>query len=117
MIGLVALILARPGNLPGQESAPASLKIIELKVEPSALTLHGPRDVRHFVVRGKGADGSFGDLTRAANSSVQGVVARLRDGCVEPLQEGKAEVVIKAAGLEARLPVTVTALAPVPVRF
>ncbi|MGE3808178.1 MAG: DUF1553 domain-containing protein, partial [Gemmataceae bacterium] len=72
---------------------------------------------RHFVVRGKGADGSFVDLTRAANSSVQGVVARLRDGCVEPLQEGKAEVVIKAAGLEARLPVTVTALAPVPVSF
>ena len=43
-------------------------KIVELKVEPSALALTGPRDGRRFVVRGRTADGGWLDLTRTRRS-------------------------------------------------
>ena len=85
---VVACVLA--AGLPVGGPAPIAAaaepaKVVELKVEPAALTLHGPRDARRFVVRGKTEDGSWIDLTRAAQVQVQGEAVRLKDGYVEPV--------------------------------
>jgi hypothetical protein len=86
---------------------PQAAKVTELKVEPAALVLTGPRDARRFVVRGKTADGSWLDLTRSAQLKIEGDSARLEAGFVEPVKDGKSAVVIATGGLTASLPVTV----------
>src|SRR5436309_1758614 len=91
----VAVLLPRSG-------AAETPQVVELKVEPSTLTLTGPRDGRRFVVRGKTAAGDWLDLTRRATGQVAGDAVRLADGVVEPVKDGRAEVVLRAAGLQAR---------------
>ena len=86
---------------------PAPAKVVELKVEPAALNLQGARDARRFVVRGKTADGSLVDLTRSAKVEVQGDTVRLDGGFVEPVKDGASTLVIRADGVEAKLPVVV----------
>jgi hypothetical protein len=81
--------------------------VVELKVEPASLTLTGPRDSRRFVVRGKTAAGFWIDLTRSATAKVEGEAARLEDGFLVPVKDGKAEVVLSAGDKQAKLPVTV----------
>ena len=88
--------------------APALPKIVELTVEPAALSLTNPRDSRGFIVRGKAADGSWFDLTRTATVKVSGDAVRIVEGFVEPIKDSKAEILLAAAGLQAALPVTVT---------
>jgi len=81
--------------------------VVELKVEPATLTLSGPRDARRFVVRGKTAAGDWLDLTRTAAIKVEGDAARIVDGFVEPVKDGKAEVIVTAGTQQTRIPVTI----------
>jgi hypothetical protein len=96
----------------------AALQVTELKLEPAALNLVGPRDSRRFVVRGKTADGSWVDLTASAKLQVKGDCFRLDGAFVEPVKDGQGELVITAAGREAKIAVTVKDSAtPAPVSF
>jgi Protein of unknown function (DUF1553)/Protein of unknown function (DUF1549) len=88
--------------------APLPPRVIELKVEPAVLNLAGPRDERRFVVRGKLDNGFWLDLTRTAKATVSGDAARLQDGFLVPVKDGKAEVAISFGDKQATLPVTVT---------
>src|SRR5262249_16863901 len=98
--------------------APVPAKISELKVEPAALSLTNPRDERRFVVRGKLDNGFWLDLTRTAKTTLTGDAARLQDGFLVPVKDGKAEVAISSGDKPARLPVTVPGQgAPPPVSF
>src|SRR5262249_22630323 len=107
---------ARAADAPSGQTPPA--KVVELKVEPAALTLTGPRDSRRFVVRGKTADGSWIDLSAAAKAQISGDCVRLDGAFVEPIKDGQATVQISSGGLAAQLPVTVKdATAAVPVSF
>jgi hypothetical protein len=102
-----ALLFSALALLPRPLAAQAP-PVVELKVEPSALTLSGPRDGRSFVVRGKTAAGDWIDLTRRAAVQVSGDAARFADGFVEPVKDGNAELVISAAGQQAKVAVTVS---------
>jgi hypothetical protein len=108
------LLAAIATFLPDAARADAPPKIVELKVEPASLTLTGPRDGRRFVVRGKDAAGDWHDLTRSAVARVSGEAARLVDGFVEPVKDGKAEVVLTAGTLQIKLPITVSGQAAAP---
>jgi hypothetical protein len=103
---------------PAAPAAAADAKIVEVRFEPPALTLKGPRDARRFVVTGKTADGQRVDLTRTADIKVSGAAAMWAGGFVEPVSDGTATVTAKVGGLSAELPVTVSgAAAPTPVSF
>ncbi len=106
---LVAVLALLP--LPVRAQAPA---VVELKVEPASLTLTNPRDGRRFVVRGKTAAGDWLDVTRGATLKLNGDAARLVDGFVEPVKDGKVELVIAVGNQQAQLPVTVTGQAQPP---
>lgn len=105
-------------GLPIRAADAPARKISELKVEPPALNLIGPRDGRRFVVLGRTADGGWLDLTRAAKVTITGDAARYEEGFVEPLKDGRTEITIAAAGQQVKLPVTVSGLGkPAPVSF
>jgi hypothetical protein len=89
------------------EPAKAPAPVVELKVEPASLVLHGPRDSRRFVVRGRTEDGGWVDLTRTVTPQISGDAVRLVNGFVEPVKDGQATLTLSAAGKQARLPVTV----------
>jgi hypothetical protein len=97
---------ASPAPAADAPKAPPT-KVVELKVEPTSLTLTGPRDSRRFVVRGKTADGSFVDLSQTAKATVTGDCAKLDGAFVDPVKDGQGSITIAAAGLTAQLPVTV----------
>jgi hypothetical protein len=66
----------------------------------------------HLVVTGHYADGTYQDLTRAAQYSTSnaGVVA-VENAIANPQQDGAAEIVVSAGGQEAKAAVEVTAFA------
>lgn len=105
MLIVPTLLLGLGGPLPAQTA-----KVVELKVEPPALVLNGPRDARRFVVTGKTEDGAWIDVTRQAKLALSGGI-RLDQGFIEPLADGAAQVSIAVANLQASLPVTVTGIA------
>jgi hypothetical protein len=106
------LILAACGFVILSPALPAAEtptpRVLELKVEPVALNLAGPRDERRFVVRGKLENGFWLDLTRAAKTTINGAAARLQDGFLVPVKDGKAEVTISFADKQVVLPVAVS---------
>jgi hypothetical protein len=99
-------------------SARAAAKVVALHVLPETLTLNDARDVQHVLVLGETEGGQRIDLTDAAGFQSTGdVVATTAAGAVRPLKEGRAEVVVTAGGLSAKLPVTVTSAATREVGF
>jgi hypothetical protein len=82
-------------------------RLAGIRVEPAALNLRGPRDSRRFVVHGTTQDGLSVDVTRSAIVEVKGDAVVLKEGFVEPVRNGEAELRITAGGQEARLPVMV----------
>ncbi|NBV25101.1 MAG: DUF1553 domain-containing protein [Proteobacteria bacterium] len=87
-------------------------KPLRLEVHPSTITLGSPQQRAQVVVTGVYADGSVQDLTRAATYTLSDAkLASVAGGWVAPLREGKTELLVKAGGREARLPVTVASLA------
>src|SRR5438093_6211858 len=93
-------------------------RITALKLEPSKLTLKDGRDERRVLVMGKTEVGNWIDLTSEAKlQSDSAAISIDASGLVRPKGKGKGEVVISAAGKEAKLEVNVEDAAIPPVRF
>jgi hypothetical protein len=93
-------------------------KIVALRLLPDALTLHDARDVQHVLVLGQTDAGQSVDLSASAGFQPAGdVVSVSAGGAVKPLKEGATAVTVSAAGLTAKLPVTVKGAATPDVGF
>jgi hypothetical protein len=99
--------------------APPPLPSIRaLRLEPAMLTLNGARDERRVLVFGVAEGDKLVDLSSQANfQTASGEVTVGADGYVRPVSKGKATVLVKAAGREAKLPVEVQDAAGQPVQF
>ena len=81
----------------------------ELLADPAVVRLHGPQASYSILVTGKSADGRLTDLTHAAKyQSLQPAIAKVSPlGVVHGLADGKAEIVVSAAGKTAKVRVEV----------
>ncbi|HKI38240.1 MAG TPA: DUF1549 domain-containing protein [Gemmataceae bacterium] len=90
-----------------------------LAVQPETITLAGPRALQQVVVTGKYADGSVRDLTPFCELTAEAAdVAALKDGLVVPKKNGTTNLVVKAGGQTAKVPLVVKDFEkPAPVSF
>jgi hypothetical protein len=97
---------------------PPRLKIESLKLEPETLTLRDGRDERRVLVLGRTENGKLIDLTSEATlKSGAPCVVVTPEGYLHPKSKGSVELLVKAAGKEARLSVNVESADMVAVRF
>ena len=78
-----------------------------LTVEPVSVTLRGRWDRSQLVVTGRFASGQVRDLTAGVTWTVEGPAAVSPGGVVTPRGNGRAVVVARFGGVEARVPVQV----------
>jgi hypothetical protein len=91
-----------------------------LNVHPPQIALDGPRSEQRLGVLAEDADGSRRDLSRDAVFATTDarIAAVSAQGIVTPAGDGKADIIVKAGGKEARVAVTVkNAVAETPVNF
>ena len=92
--------------------------IRSLKLEPASLQIQNAYDERRVLVLGVTENNQLLDLT--AQATFKPSDARVEvdaQGYVHPKEQGASEIVVSAAGREAKLPVTVEAATTPPVRF
>src|SRR5258706_10638096 len=93
-------------------------KIVSLHLLPESLTLNGARDVQHVLVLGETEAHQRVDLSSTATfKPTSDLVSVSAAGAVKPLKQGEVEVTVTAAGLTAKLPVTVKSAATAEVGF
>src|SRR5579864_2933262 len=79
-----------------------------IEVYPAQVKLASTRARMQLVVTGYYAGGSVQDLTRAAQFlSTSEQIAKLSDGAVLPVANGKADVLVHVANQEVKVPVEV----------
>src|SRR5438105_13856347 len=89
-----ALVSASPGLASQAEKTP---RVLALKVEPTAIVLANARDARRIVVSGRRPDGSWIDLTRAAQFTAPAGLVRLdREGYFAPAKAGRGQIEVSA---------------------
>jgi hypothetical protein len=91
-----------------------------VSVQPSSITLAGPRAMQQVIVTGHYADGTVRDLTPFAAVVPEAADIALvgSDGLLRPRKNGTTSLVVKAGGLAVRVPVTVKDFdRPQPVSF
>ena len=117
LLGLSAAVFLTSCGIAAGADAPAA-KFVKLEVFPERLDLSDIRDSRRLLVTGVAEDGSKTDLTGKAAFATAGTQATVdREGFIAPAQSGQTEVVVTAAGLEARIPVNVGSADPKAVSF
>ncbi len=85
---------------------------VRIEVFPPSFKLVGPRAKMHLVVTGHYADGTYQDLTRAAQyATSNAAVVAVENAIAQPKQDGTAEIIVTAGGQEAKAAVEVTAFA------
>jgi hypothetical protein len=97
-----------PAKAPARAAAPAAVPLVALKVEPARVAIDGAADRRQLLVTGVRKDGSLVDLTRKAlyASKSARVAAVSANGSLVPTGNGATQVLVKASGLTAVVPVT-----------
>jgi hypothetical protein len=94
------------------------VKVLEVKVTPSALTLTDARDSRKLIVSGRTPDGFWLDITpRAVFKPAAKLVSRDQEGFFHPLKAGQTALVVTAAGKSVTVPVNVKSTTNPPVSF
>ena len=121
-ICLLTMTLACPVFLSAAEPADAAKaptrEFVEISVYPSELNFELARDSRSVVVSGKTKSGLQYDLTASAKIvTTNDVVAIDAQRFVSAVKNGQSELIVKAAGLEKRVPVSVANLKSPPVDF
>jgi len=91
--------------------------IQSIRAEPASLTLANGFDSRRVLVWGKTESGEEIDVTGQANLGGDAAVVEIVDGCVHPKSQGETELVISAAGRQAKLPVKVASADVSGIRF
>ena len=116
---LMPCSLAAAGNVSKDAApSPAPLPAFEsLLLEPARLDLQDGRDVRRIIVWGRTKTGEKFDLSSHATLKAGSEIVAIEEGYVEPRKQGEGEVLVSAAGLEAKLPVKVSNAEAGPVRF
>lgn len=77
-------------------AATAPRSLTSLSIEPSALSLVGPRSVAHFVVLAHYADGSTADVTGTASAALSAKLATLAGtATLRPLHDGTATLQVR----------------------
>lgn len=110
LIAMLSLVvgLAQAGSVTAAE--PRFVKLVTL---PERLTLQSIRDARSVLVFGVDQDGRQFDLSSEAERSVVGDCFRIDgDKYCTPVTTGQGTLVVKAAGLEAKVPVEVLDASP-----
>ncbi len=114
---VVGVVRAASSGNGATAAAPAVVGITGLKLLPESLTLEDARDVQRILVIGL-TEGKSIDLTAVAKLEAGSDIIETRgDGYVRPKKTGKGEVIVRAAGHEVRLPVTVKNAAVPKARF
>ncbi|MEX0726681.1 MAG: DUF1549 domain-containing protein [Planctomycetaceae bacterium] len=101
-------------------SLPAAEKpaIVELVPFPASLTITAARDSQSLLVSGKDAQGLVYDLSSTAKITPAGTQVKLdADGYVVPVEAGVTELLVEAAGLQIKVPVTVQSVDAAPINF
>jgi hypothetical protein len=118
---LALVASAAPAAVPTEPAQVAPLvgQPTALLVQPPTITLAGPRAVQQVVVSGKYADGSVRDLTPFCELTPEAAdVAALQDGLLAPKKNGTTNLLVKAGGQTAKVPVVVKDFdRPAPVSF
>jgi Protein of unknown function (DUF1553)/Protein of unknown function (DUF1549) len=121
---IVGVTLAMPlqASPPSDDDGKNQLvgKPSSLVVQPSTVTLIGPKSTQQIVVTGAYPDGTVRDLTPFCDLSLEPPTLALiqTGGFVEPRQNGTGALVVKAGAQTARVPVTVKEFdRPRPVSF
>lgn len=91
--------------------------IDSLTLEPASLILHDGRDEQSVLVWGTTASGERIDLTSYANFQCASPAVVFSDGYIRPREAGETEIIVKAEGKEAKLPVKILKAEKPPVRF
>ena len=93
----------------GTFGAPAASKLTDLRVFPSDIHLCSKQDRQSIVVQAAYADGATRDVTDAAAFVVrEKSLARLDNGTLLPLSDGRTELQIQFEGRTFTVPVSVT---------
>jgi hypothetical protein len=109
-LALALAATAAPAAVPTDPAKVAPLvgQPTALAVQPETITLTGPRAMQQVVVTGKYADGSLRDLTPFCEMTAEAAdVAGLKDGLVVARKNGTTNLVVKAGGQTAKVPVVV----------
>jgi hypothetical protein len=124
LVALSLLFLADSAAASGIPSDPAvKAQLIgqpnALSVEPSSITLHGPRGMQQVVVTARYTDGAVRDVTPFCHWAIEGDdLASVTDGLLLPRKNGQGALVAAAAGLSVRVPLVVKDFEkPEPVSF
>jgi len=103
----LAMLWLAPGVLPAAETS--TIQVERIEVEPATMQLRGPRAEMGLVVTGIYADGTSVDLTSEVDvRSTNDEIVSFSDGRSRPMADGRAELAVRACGLEVRVPVEVT---------
>ena len=117
-----ALVFVSLPLMAAESDRPASPlpAVVRVTVDPPQLRLNGPESSFQLLVRGELADGTFVDLTRAAEfaSSNSEVAAAAPGGVVRGMKDGQVELKVSASGQSATVPTTVAGTTvPRPIHF
>lgn len=115
----VSTSLAASAGAKSDRPAPPPLPAIRsLQLQPASIVFKHGRDERRVLVTGIAEDGGMVDLTSGAVlESGAGCVEVADGGWLRPTTKGAGEVIVRAAGRTAKLPVTVEGAELLPVRF
>ncbi len=81
-------------------------KPVRIEVRPEAIRFATPMQYMNIVVSGFYADGKVQDLTRAAQlATADARVARVQEGIVLPVADGKTQLTVTVGGFKASVPV------------
>jgi hypothetical protein len=108
---LVAPALPALAGLPTapDEKAKVVGQPVAVEVQPTSVTLIGPRGMQQLVVTGRYADGSLRDLTPFVDVQAEAgsIVTISEDQMIFPLGSGTTHLLVKAGPAQLRVPVTV----------
>src|SRR5215213_8158081 len=99
---LLAAVFVGPGR------AAPSANLVAVETLPRTIILDGPRGGCQVIVTGRYADGTQRDLTATADLRPDADLAEVEPGgYVRPRRDGETTLVVRAAGVEARVALTV----------
>lgn len=106
---LAALLMTTPMVTAAEPVAATPPAGSRLAVFPTRISLSHRRESQEVVVQLLAEDGSTKDVTDLAQMEIaQPTIARLTQGFIQPVSDGKTEMIIRHEGQSTRIPIEVT---------